>query len=381
MAMFESLQFFIVAAALAVPAIILGVLEKSQKLYGGIVSFIFLIFSMGVDLDFKNGFTHEFNLNGALFLLAYLAIEYCVAVGFVRVVKTKGRDEKLYYLFIALALAPLVVNKVGGFVDLKLFAFIGISYMTFKMVQIVIEIYDGLIDEVKGAELFYFLTFFPAILCGPIDRSRRFMEDINGVRSRAEYLNMVGDGLFKICLGLVYKKVLASAMVMIGTQNMYIYGLQLFFDFAGYSLMAVGFSYLFGVKTPDNFNQPFRSIDLKDFWNRWHMTLSFWFRDYLFSRILRRAMRGKWFGGNKLTQASVCFIINMTVMGIWHGLELHFIVYGIYHGVLLAITEVYQKKSKFYKKHKKEKGYRLVSWFVTFNLVMFGFYIFSGQLF
>ena len=369
MALFEDLQFFIAAAVLAVPAVILGLMEKSQKLYTCAVSTLFLFFVL------------DHNLNGAIYLVAYFIIEYCLAVGFVRVVKTYGKNEKLYYLFLALTLTPLALNKFAGPGEMKIFAFIGISYMTFKMAQIIIEIHDGLIDRVDALNLFCFLMFFPTILCGPIDRSRRFLEDANCVKPRDEYLNMVGDGLFKICQGLVYKKILASVMVMIGTRNMYIYGLQLFFDFAGYSLMAVGFSYLFGIKTPENFNQPFRSVDLRDFWNRWHMTLSFWFRDYLFSRILRRGMRAKWFGGNKLAQACVCLIINMTVMGIWHGLSAHFIVYGIYHGVLLALTEVYQKKSAFYKKHKKDRLYRVVSWFVTFNLVMFGFYIFSGQLF
>ena len=72
-------------------------------------------------------------------------------------------------------------------------------------------------------------------------------------------------------------------------------------------------------------------------------------------------------------------MINMFVMGLWHGLEPYYIIYGIYHGILLAVTEVFQKKSKFYKKHKKDRWFKAVSWFVTFNLVMFGFFIFSGR--
>ena len=93
---------------------------------------------------------------------------------------------------------------------------------------------------------------------------------------------------------------------------------------------------------------------------------------------MMKAIKGKWFK-NKLTGASIGFIINMGVMGVWHGLNLQYILYGLYHGVLLAITEVYQKKSKFYKKHKKDKIYKLVSWFITVNLVFFGFLIFSGK--
>ena len=118
---------------------------------------------------------------------------------------------------------------------------------------------------------------------------------------------------------------------------------------------------------------------MKDFWNRWHITLSNWFRDFLFSRFMMASIRGKWFN-DKLVGASIAFIINMLVMGIWHGIGINFILYGLYHGVLLSVTEIYQKKSKFYKKYKKNTIYKLVSWFLTFNFVMFGFLIFSGKI-
>ena len=163
-----------------------------------------------------------------------------------------------------------------------------------------------------------------------------------------------------------------------GLVYMYTYGLYLFFDFAGYSLMAVGASYIFGIRTPDNFNKPFISKDIKEFWDRWHITLSHWFRDFIFSRLMMGFIKNKIFK-SKLTGASVGFIVNMTIMGLWHGLTLYYVLYGLYHGLLLAGTEVFQKKSKFYKKHKKDKWFIAVEWFLTFNLVMFGFFIFSGR--
>ena len=125
-------------------------------------------------------------------------------------------------------------------------------------------------------------------------------------------------------------------------------------------------------------NKPFVSTDIKDFWDRWHMTLSYWFRDYLFSRFMMRSIRGKWFK-NKLTGASIGFMLDMLVMGLWHGLELHFIAYGLYHGLLLAGTEIYQKKSGFHKKHKKDGWYIAAGRIVTIQLVFIGFYIFSGR--
>lgn len=155
----------------------------------------------------------------------------------------------------------------------------------------------------------------------------------------------------------------------------YCYGFYMFFDFAGYSLMAIGTGYMLGVKVPENFNKPFISKDIKDFWARWHISLSERFRDFIFSRFVMLSMKQKWFK-TRLTGASIGFLINMLVMGIWHGLTGHYILYGLYHGVLLAVTETYQKKSKFYK---KKKWYQIASWFVTLNLVMFGFLIFSGH--
>ena len=109
------------------------------------------------------------------------------------------------------------------------------------------------------------------------------------------------------------------------------------------------------------------------------MTLSFWFRDFLFSRITMALVRTRKIK-NKLVIATIAFMINMFVMGVWHGLELNYIVYGLYHGVLLSACEIFQKKSKLYKAHKKDKWFIGVSWFITLHLVMFGFFIFSGRL-
>lgn len=153
----------------------------------------------------------------------------------------------------------------------------------------------------------------------------------------------------------------------------------MFFDFAGYSLMAVGASYFLGIRTPDNFNKPFISKDIKEFWDRWHITLSHWFRDFIFSRFMMKAIKKKWFK-TRLRGAAAGFLVNMIIMGAWHGLTPSYLTYGLYHGALLAVTEVYQKKSRFYKTNKKKKWFQFFSWFVTFQMVMFGFLIFSGRL-
>ncbi|NLG10923.1 MAG: D-alanyl-lipoteichoic acid biosynthesis protein DltB, partial [Coriobacteriaceae bacterium] len=265
-----------------------------------------------------------------------------------------------------------------------------ISYITFKVLQILIETYDGVIKEFKLFETIAFLLFFAPLSAGPIDRSRRFAEDFNKRITRGDYLELFGSGLKKLMLGLCYKFVVAELLsgwliAFIGKFDplsllayIYLYGLNLFFDFAGYSLMAVGLSYMFAIRTPDNFKLPFISIDIKDFWNRWHITLSHWFRDFVFSRLMMSILRKKLFT-SRLTGASIAMITNMALMGIWHGVSVSYIMYGIYHGVLIAATEIYQKKSRFHHRYKNTRPYRLLSWFVTMNAVFLGFFIFSGE--
>jgi len=320
-----------------------------------------------------------------VYLLAFIVYQYFLVFLAQRI------EAKRLKPLVFLSILPLVINKVFALTSLHLLAFIGISYMSFKTIQIMLEISDGLIKEkISVKDYLQFLLFFPTVSAGPIDRSRRFLKEMNEVMPRKEYLELAGDGVYRIVLGLVYKIVLSTYVyqmllalnntdiVVYSIKYMYLYTLYLFFDFAGYSLMAVGSSNILGIQTPMNFNKPFLSVDIKDFWTRWHITLSTWLRDFVFSRVLMQVIRKKWFK-NRLHNATYAYMVNMLVMGFWHGLSVSYIVYGFYHGVLMAGFEVYQKKSNFYKKNKNKNWYKLLSWFVTMNLVMIGFFIFSGE--
>ena len=169
---------------------------------------------------------------------------------------------------------------------------------------------------------------------------------------------------------------------------MYVFGLDLFFDFAGYSMFALAISNLMGIKSPINFNKPFVSRDLKEFWNRWHMSLSFWFRDFVFMRLVTVLIRNKIFK-NRNTTSSVAYIINMLVMGFWHGVTWYYIAYGLFHGLGLVINDAWVRKKKTINKERKKKNLpplpdnkwtQAVGMFITFNVVMFSFLIFSGFL-
>ena len=370
---FEGNEFFLLLFVVLLIGFVLNYFGKRKDYYILSLSILFA------------GAIYGKSKSMVVYLLAFIIYQY------VLVFIAQRMDSKRLKPLVMLSILPLVVNKVFAITQLHLLAFIGISYMSFKTIQIMLEISDGLIKEkISVKDYLQFLLFFPTVSSGPIDRSRRFLKEINEVMPRKDYLELAGDGIYRIVLGLLYKVVLSTYVyqmlltlsntgtVVYSIKYMYLYTLYLFFDFAGYSLMAVGSSNILGIQTPMNFNKPFLSVDIKDFWTRWHITLSTWLRDFVFSRVLMQVIRKKWFK-NRLHNATYAYMINMLVMGFWHGLSVSYIVYGFYHGVLMAGFEVYQKKSNFYKKNKNKNWYKLLSWFVTMNLVMIGFFIFSGE--
>ena len=370
---FEGNEFFLLLFVVLLIGFVLNYFGKRKDYYILSLSILFA------------GAIYGKSKSMVVYLLAFIIYQY------VLVFIAQRMDLKRLKPLVMLSILPLVVNKVFAITQLHLLAFIGISYMSFKTIQIMLEISDGLIKEkISVKDYLQFLLFFPTVSSGPIDRSRRFLKEINKVMPRKDYLELAGDGIYRIVLGLLYKVVLSTyvyqmllalnntSTVVYSIKYMYLYTLYLFFDFAGYSLMAVGSSNILGIQTPMNFNKPFLSVDIKDFWTRWHITLSTWLRDFVFSRVLMQVIRKKWFK-NRLHNATYAYMINMLVMGFWHGLSVSYIVYGFYHGVLMAGFEVYQKKSNFYKKNKNKNWYKLLSWFVTMNLVMIGFFIFSGE--
>mgnify|MGYP002728995699 FL=1 len=322
-------------------------------------------------------------------LLAFLALSRIAVMQLARAPKSRTR----YAAAVLATLAPLVTYKVTSIVDLGLWGFVGISYITFKATQIGIEVRDGLIGRAGlGLEdWLYFLLFFPQMSSGPIDRSRRFIADAHATLPRDEYAGMLARGILLLFAGALYKVVVAtwlhrlyapsvSGSIAQQLQTALIYGLYLFSDFQGYSLMAMGASWCLGIRCPRNFRAPFLAEDIIDFWNRWHITLSMWFRDFVFMRFTRFAMRRKLIRGGRLRVAQCAFIVDMLVMGFWHGLAWDYIIYGLYHGLLLAVTQTVQKRSKFWRAHRQEAWLRVLSWALTQTLVFLGFAIFSGQV-
>ena len=376
MTLFADPSFFVLLAAAVAAAAVIGLSGHTLRHYGLAVSVGFLtcvFFKTPVQLAALLGFL-------------------VVARASVLFLARNPKDRRRYLVSVASTLAPFVVYKVSTVFDQSLWGFVGVSYVTFKAVQVVIEVHDGLIprEELGLEDWLYFLLFFPQFSSGPIDRSRRFYADAHATPARDEYAGMLARGILLLLAGAVYKVVIATWIhrfyapsaagdAWAQVQTALLYGLYLFCDFQGYSLMAMGASYCLGIRCPRNFRAPFAAVDIIDFWNRWHITLSTWFRDFVFMRFTRWIMHRKLLR-DRLQVAMCAFMVDMLVMGFWHGIAWCYIAYGVYHGVLLAATQAMQKRWGFYKRHRRDGWFRVCSWAVTQVLVFLGFAIFSGQV-
>lgn len=379
--------FFLLLVPIVGIAAVLGICEKPLGKYGCVASVVMLA------LLFSR------SLPSLAFFVGYLLYSFALSRFVLGLFKREDpKRVALYRCALALQVAPLAVYKIGVLFEPDFLGFIGISYITFKTVQVLIEVRDGLIEDMKPLEYLYFLIFFPSFTSGPILRSRKFVEDLNATRTRDEYLELLYRGAGWFMLGALYKFVGASlgqwamwflpsaigtatAETVVASNIVYAlaYTLYLFFDFAGYSHMAVGLGFALGIEVPRNFKAPFLAVDIKDFWNRWHISLSIWLRDFVFMRFTAAAFERKWFS-SPITAACLGYILNMTLMGIWHGLTVDYLVYGIYHGLLLAGCELLQRKWGFYKKHKRDRWFRICTWAITMVAVIFGLALFSGQV-
>ncbi|GAA0078963.1 D-alanyl-lipoteichoic acid biosynthesis protein DltB [Clostridium sp. CTA-5] len=360
-----------------IPAILLGIFEKPIKYYGFILSVLMVIAIMGIGKLFP------------LFLLGEIVLIKAYSI-----IRKKTDNRYIYFIALFCSMLPLIICKLSGLTNGINLGFLGLSYLNFKAIQMIIEIYDGAIEEINLFKILYFFLFFPTLSSGPVDRSRRFEKDLQTKISREEYLNSyLLPGIKYIIQGILYKFIIASIIsslwmnkistdiTFLNSLNyMYAYSLYLFFDFAGYSNFAIGTGYILGIKVPINFNKPFISKDMKEFWNRWHISLSKWFGDYIYSRFVLNSMRKKRFK-NRIIASHFGQILTMLVMGFWHGITWYYIIYGLYQGIALVLTDIYQRKSKFYKSHKKEKWFQYTQILITFHIACFGLLIFSGYLF
>jgi alginate O-acetyltransferase complex protein AlgI len=225
---------------------------------------------------------------------------------------------------------------------------LGLSYYSFKLLSYLIEVYwDD--DAVERDPLIFFLfpAFFPQIVSGPIQRPLPFFEQMRDVMSRRANGAQIESGFAYILGGLMLKIIIGDRLaafidvvdkahadysysIVLATVGCYT--LQLYADFAGYTNIALGIGKIFGIEGPPNFNAPFAATNIQEMWRRWHMSLTSWVTDYLFTPL---SMSLRDFGQTGLI---ACIMLSMAIIGLWHGLTLNFLVFGLLNGVFVSVT-------------------------------------------
>ncbi|NKB57199.1 MAG: MBOAT family protein [Alphaproteobacteria bacterium] len=269
---------------------------------------------------------------------------------------------------------------------------LAISFFTFQQIAYLCDVYTGSAKEYRFTHYCLFVTFFPQLIAGPIVHHREMLPQFSQSTRFSKLLPSITMGIAIFSIGLIKKSVLADGIAAYSTPlfNAALagevitffdgwfaalsYTLQLYFDFSGYSDMAIGAALLFGIRLPLNFNSPYRSLSIIEFWRRWHITLSRFLRDYLYIPI------GGNRGGSSRRYANL--ITTMLLGGLWHGAGWTFVAWGLLHGLYLIINHGWRNLLRYLGIHQKSSTLtRLISWTVTFFAVVVGWVFFRAETF
>jgi len=261
-----------------------------------------------------------------------------------------------YYKYVKMAVSTL--NHFFQLIDIEqayqipsIVVPLGLSFFVFEFIHYAIDVYHGKAEKTGPFQFAVFIMYFPTLVSGPIKRYQSFNDQtVHMGNFKKEYLY---EGLSRILIGIFKKAVIADQMTIYADYllrpaastptelwiGMYAYAAKIYFDFSGYSDIAIGSARLFGYKVPENFNYPYLQKNIAEFWNNWHMSLSSWIRDYIYIPL----------GGSRGSTAFAArnSLIAMAVSGLWHGAAWHFVIWGLYHGFGLAVL-------RYYKQWKKE---------------------------
>ena len=342
--------------------------------------------------------------SGIYFLLLIFAAtsDYWIAKG-IHAARSTRAKRWLVVLSVAVNLGMLAYFKYTNFlIDIanqmfgqgfmqfqNIFLPVGISFFLFQSLSYTIDIYRGSLKPVdRWGDYLFYLSFFPQLVAGPIVRARDFLVQIrqNPIAVSRE---MFGTGIYLITIGL-FKKAVISDYISLNFVDrifddpalysgmeclaaVYGYALQIYCDFSGYSDMAIGLALLLGFRFPKNFDAPYHSATITEFWRRWHISLSMWLRDYLYISL----------GGNRKGRLRTYFnlLVTMVLGGLWHGAAIRFVLWGTLHGVALALHKLWLSvvpgaKVSGYQMHPIS---RLAGILVTFHLVCFGWLLFRAD--
>lgn len=327
-------------------------------------------------------------------LLLSIIVNYLLALGISKRIEERGvqtRERSFLGLAIILNLALLIVFKYMNFIadnfsvltgiPIELVEMplpVGISFFTFQGISYVMDVYRGRTRaQRKLSHVALYISYFPQLIAGPVVRYRDIAKQIE---SRTQTVEKMASGLRRFAVGLGKKILIANAMGriadMVFASNVsgittseawagaLAYTLQIYFDFSGYSDMAIGLGRLFGFEIMENFNYPFIARSIKNFWRRWHISLSSWFKDYLYIPL------GGNRKGNSRTYLNLSLVFLLT--GFWHGAEWTFIIWGMFHGAFTVIERIGLIKPEKLKP-------RFLANIYTLLVVISGFVIFRSE--
>lgn len=310
----------------------------------------------------------------------------------------EGRTRKLLLATVVVAdlavlayfkYATFILNDVIGLMLRTNFSLgsivlpVGISFYTFQGISHAVDVYRRRFTmNTTLLEYFFYLTFFPLLLAGPITRAENLIPRLR--RNRQASSRMVWSGLWLIMLGLVKKNMVSdyigqfttwvfdAPQTFSGFENMAAllgYPVQIYFDFSGYSDMSIGAAAILGFWLPDNFRFPYRALSLTDFWRRWHISLSTWFRDYLYIPL----------GGNRKGTVRMYAnnFITMLVAGLWHGASWMFVIWGALHGFGLCVHKFFSRQLRI--TIPSTLWGNTLSWLITYVYVCFAWSFFRSQ--
>ncbi len=255
---------------------------------------------------------------------------------------------------------------------------LAISFFTFQQVAYLVDSYRGETKEYDFLNYALFVTFFPQLIAGPIVHHKEMMPQFANNRNMVKNYRNIALGLFIFSIGLFKKVVIADTFAVWATQGFDIavtlnlfeawatslsYTFQLYFDFSGYTDMAIGISLLFNIKLPINFNSPYKATNIQDFWRRWHITLSRFLRDYIYIPL----------GGNKKGSFRTYsnLLSTFVIGGFWHGAGWTFLFWGFLHGIALAIHRLWSNLGF--------KMWTWLAWLITFNFVNIAWIFFRAK--
>ncbi|MDH3235372.1 MAG: MBOAT family protein [Alphaproteobacteria bacterium] len=281
-----------------------------------------------------------------------------------------------YYKYTGFLIASVLGIEASAGTEFSLFRDVvlpaGISFFTFQLIAFAIDRYRGDIPTVPRFGLFaLYVSFFPQLVAGPILRYHEIDEPLHGLPGFRLEANAASRAIALIALGLAAKVLVADTLhhyitgwraepgalgSITAVYVLFAYSFQIYFDFYGYSLVAIGLGLLFGFSFPDNFRRPYEALNPRDFWRRWHRTLSYWIRDYLYIPL----------GGNERYRRNI--VIIFAACGLWHGAGWTFVIWGLYHAVLVL---GYHASAK-----RWDKLPRLAQIALTFVLVSAGWTLF-----